>query len=239
MTAVLPERRVERRQPVQGGRRWRWVATALLAAAAVAVLTWVIAFSSILGAANVRVRGTHTLTADRVRAAADIVSGSPLARLDTGAIERRIEGLPDVASARVVVSYPSTVLITVRERVAVGYLELARGAVLVDVTGRQFRSVATPPRGLPRFDVPAGVPGEAPARAVAVVAGALPATVRAALASIQASDPSAVTLNLSDRRVVRWGSVERSDTKGAVLVALLGRPGSVFDVSDPDLAVVR
>lgn len=239
MTTALREPRVSNAEPPARRRRWRWLAAAVVVVVLVGVLTWIVAFSSILGVSTVRIRGSHTLTGDQVRTASGIELGDPLVRLDTGSIEQRIERLPDIASAHVMVSYPSTVLITVRERVPVGYLTLSRGAVLVDVTGRQFRSVTSAPAGLPRFDVPPGAVGEASARAVAQVAGALPTALRRSLTSIQAVDPSSVTLDLADHRIVRWGSADRSDIKGRVLTALLTQPGSVFDVSDADLAVVR
>jgi cell division protein FtsQ len=44
---------------------------------------------------------------------------------------------------------------------------------------------------------------------------------------------------LRDHRVVRWGSPDRSSDKARVLSALLARPGTVFDVSDPDLVYAR
>ena len=48
-----------------------------------------------------------------------------------------------------------------------------------------------------------------------------------------------VTLGLVDDRSVRWGDPERSADKIAVLGPLLGQPGSVYDVSSPDLPTVR
>ena len=48
-----------------------------------------------------------------------------------------------------------------------------------------------------------------------------------------------VTLGLADGRSVRWGDPERAPDKIAVLVALLGQPGKVYDVSSPDLPTVR
>ena len=61
----------------------------------------------------------------------------------------------------------------------------------------------------------------------------------ALLATIQADDPAGISLVLRDNRIVRWGGPDRSSDKARVLAALLARPGTVFDVSDPDLVYAR
>jgi cell division protein FtsQ len=206
---------------------------------ALAVGTWVVAFSSVLGAKRVVVHGAHRLSAAHVRAAAAVPHGAPLVRLDTGAVTSRVEALPDVASARVEVSYPSTVVITIRERVAVGYLSAGDSAVLVDETGDQFRKVSAVPRALPRFDLPTGAQAIPTGQAVATVAGSLTPALLAKLTSVTATSPLSITLLLTDGRTVRWGSAERSADKARVLPALLSRPGTSYDVSDPDVVVAR
>jgi cell division protein FtsQ len=222
------------------GRRRR---TALWAGAGAVVLClalgWLVAFSPVLGVGTVSVRGTHLLTVEQVRSAAALQKGSPLIRLDTAAAARRVQRLPEVASASVNVSYPSSVVITVVERVAVGYLSAGGRFVLVDRTGDQFRTVPAKPRGLPRFDVASGSAGVVTGRAVADVAAALPASVRARLASIQALDPTSITLQLTDSRVIRWGSDERNADKARILPALLTQQGTQFDLTDPDQVIVR
>jgi cell division protein FtsQ len=137
------------------------------------------------------------------------------------------------------VSYPGTVLISVVERVGVGYLPHGTTFVLVDRTGDQFRTVAARPRGLPLFEVPSGPAATATARAVADVAAALPDSIRRRLASIQAFDPGSITLLLTDSRVVRWGSDDRNVDKARILPALLNQPGTQFDITDPDQVIAR
>ncbi len=205
----------------------------------VAVLVWMVLFSSVLGADRVVVHGAHVVPADRIRSVADVAHGRPLLRLDTGAIARRVETLPDVAAASVHVRYPSTVVITVTERVAVGYLDAGGKAILADRSGRQFRTVSALPNALPRFDIPVDDRATATGQAVATVAGALTPALLAKLSSISASDPSAITLRLRDGRTVLWGSADRSADKAQVLPALLARGGSEFDVSNPDVVVAR
>ncbi|HEY7046141.1 MAG TPA: FtsQ-type POTRA domain-containing protein [Jatrophihabitantaceae bacterium] len=205
----------------------------------IAVLVWMFVFSSVLGAKRVVVHGAHTVPVSRIESVADVPHGRPLLRLDTGAIAGRVEQLPDIAAASVHVSYPSTVVITVTERVAVGYLSVGGTAILVDKSGRQFRTTSTVPKTLPRFDIPAGQQATAAGQAVATVAGALTPAELGKLSSIAATDPTHITLRLRDGRSVIWGSADRSADKAQVLPALLTRPGTTFDVSNPDVVVAR
>ncbi|MGH8962921.1 MAG: cell division protein FtsQ/DivIB [Jatrophihabitantaceae bacterium] len=205
----------------------------------VALLTWLFAFSAVFGVRTVSVHGTRTLTVDQVRAAAKIADGTPLLRLDKAAVVRRVEALPDVASASISTSFPSSVLITVTERAAIGYVKTGSGFALVDRTGDQFRSVASAPKHLPLFVVPSGTGARTTGGAVATVAAALPASIRAKVSSIQALDPESITLLLTDQRVVRWGSADRSADKARILPALLKQPGTQFDLTDPDQPFAR
>lgn len=199
-----------------------------------AVLVWLLAFSPVFGVRTVDVRGTHHLSAEQVRQAAAIRSGTPLLRLDSGAVQRRVEKLPAVAEASVQTSFPSTVVITVTERTPVGYVRAGSGYRLVDSTGYQYRTVAKKPAHLPHFVVPSGTDSRTTGGAVARVADALPHAVLQRVASIQALDPHAITLLLTDHRVVRWGSAAHSAAKARILPALLHRHGTLFDVTDPD-----
>ena len=223
----------------------------ILAGAAVLILVavWIVAFSPALGVRTVTVTGTkpitstQTLTADEVRTAAKISSGSPLIRLDTGAIRSRVEALPDVASAAVSLAYPSTVRIEVTERVAVGYLANSQAGgspfELVDGTGAQYRDIAAAPANLPRFALPSGAAAQSTGHDVSVVAAALSASVLSQLAEISADSSLSITLILRDGRMVTWGSADNSPQKAALLPSLLAQPGTRFDVSNPNLVVAR
>jgi cell division protein FtsQ len=220
-------------------RRRRWLQLAIAGAGlVVALVVWLVGFSPVLGVKQVLVRGVRNVTVEQVRAAARIGHGTPLARLDTAAVTRRVEDLPVVAAARVRVSYPSTVLITITERTAAGYVAAGSAAVLVDPTGHQYLRVPQPPRGPPRFDIPLGG-SPATGRALATAAAALTPGLRARIGLMQAQSDSSIVFVLTDHRVVLWGSADRSAQKANVLSALLNQPGTQFDISDPDVAVVR
>jgi cell division protein FtsQ len=237
MPAAEPSRIHDPDLPVRervGGPMHRRLILGAGAVVVAAVLTWLAAFSSVLGVRTVEVHGTSALTAAQVRRAAAIASGTPLLRLNTTAVRHRVRSLPEVASVRVSTSFPSTVVISITERVAVGFVQVGSGFGLVDRTGGRFRTVSTQPARLPLFVVPAGPAGRTTSGAVATVAADLPASVRAKVASIQALDPNAITVLLTDQRVVRWGSADRSADKARILPALLSQPGTQIDLTDPD-----
>ncbi|MDR1999267.1 MAG: FtsQ-type POTRA domain-containing protein [Frankiaceae bacterium] len=207
--------------------------------ALVAAAGWVVLFSSVLGVRSVEVSGAALLSADQVRAAAGIRPGAPLARLDTRAIAARVEKVPAVRQAAVELSYPSTVRIRVAERVAVGFQRGDDGGpVLVDQAGTPFRAVDQPPAGLPELIVAA----PDALRAAAPVSAALPPELLSQVASIGADSVNAVTLSLVDGRTVRWGAAAGAAAdaaKAGLLVAVLGQPGSSFDISAAGIVVIR
>lgn len=240
MTSTLSRRGAAAR-PETARRRpsGRLHLAAIAAVVVVVAAVWVVAFSPLFGVRSVEVHGTSTLTTQQVTDAADLANGTPLVRVDTDAVALRVEALPTVASATVETSFPSTVDISVVERVAVG--SLARGGkyVLVDATGVQYRTVSHRPARLPLFDLPEGADAVPSGRAVAHVAGALPAPLLAKVDSVDALDPDMITIDLADGRTVAWGSAADTAAKVRLLPVLLKQDGDVFDVSDPSHPFTR
>jgi cell division protein FtsQ len=227
-------------EPTQRERdaRRSWGLLGILVAC-IATVVWVIAFSPMLGVRSVQVLGARSVSVTDIESAANITHGRPLVRVDTAAIERRVERLARVASASVRVSYPSTVVIMVTERLAVGYLSDGAATTLVDRTGRQFQTVRKAPN-LPHL-IASGAAAYDPAtvRALATVAGALNPALRRVVTAVIGDDPNHIRLLLRYGRLAIWGSADDSLRKVVVLTALLRRSGQSFDVSDPALVVVR
>lgn len=214
-------------------RRWLIaIATFVL----LSLVVWLVEFSSVLGVKNVEVVGDRLLSAAQVRQAAAITPGTPLARLDTSAVERRIGALPSVRSVKVTTSYPNSVRITIDARQAVGYRSIAGTLSEVDQDNVAFVRVTRAPKGLPRLDTT----GDAAVNAdIAAVAGALGRALAAKVARIGAGTAETITLTMADGRTVLWGGTDRGRDKAALLPALLGQPGRYFDVSDPDVVISR
>src|SRR4029078_9717284 len=101
-------------------------------------------------------------------------------------------------------------------------------------TGAEYRTVPAAPDALPHFVLPTGDEQRGTAAAVAEVAAALPRAVARQVRSMDALDPTAITLVLTHDRLVRWGTAERSAEKAQLLPALLRHAVSVVKLTDPD-----
>ena len=211
-----------------------------LALTVVAVVVWALLGSSLLVVRHVRVTGGGGLVpAAAIRSAARIPLGLPLARVDGAAAARRVERLAPVLSARVIRSFPDTVVIAVRQRTPALAVAIASGYALVDSAGVTVTVVGSPPAGLPLLTTPPPMLRGSPAvRDAAEVVQGLPTQLRARVRSVSASAAS-VTLLLSGGITVRWGGPAQGAQKAAELDRLLGTRARYYDVSDPATVVTH
>jgi len=231
------------RRPLAARYRRRRLAAALFGAvvllAVVGLGTRVLLYDA--GLANVEevtVTGLSTVPEQVVRDAAAVTAGGPLISTDTAGVARRVATVEGVASVEVRRAWPHTVEIEVTERVPVALWASPQGLFEVDATGLSYRRAPEPPPALPRL-VFTGVGPQDPATTAAItVLRGLTEPLRAQVATVAVAGTQ-VTLGLVDERSVRWGDPERSADKVAVLGPLLGQPGTVYDVSSPDLPTVR
>ena len=221
-------------------RRTRVRLSLLLVALLVAVAagSWLVLWSSALGVAKVSVTGVTRLSSEQVSDRADIVRGTPLARLDVSAVVDRLSSLPAVESVEVARHWPWWVQIRVRARTAAAVQPRGPSWVLVDRTGVAFATQARRPKGLPTISAPVDA-GPAALRGALDVLDVLPAAVRDQVRQVRAADAEHVTVRLSRGRTVLWGSTERNRRKASVLAVLLSRRASVYDVSAPDTPTTR
>ncbi|MGH3907697.1 MAG: cell division protein FtsQ/DivIB, partial [Pseudonocardiaceae bacterium] len=235
--AVAP--RPPRPHPPARNRRRLQLAAGLTAVLALAgAVGWVLLGSSLFDARSVQVIGTRELSADQVRAVAAVPLGTPMLRLDTGQVAARVAAVPRVAAVQVSRSLAGTVQIAVTERTPIAVLPAPDGVHLVDATGTDFATVPEAPAGLPELRVATVRPGDPATMAAVTVLGSLPAPLRVQVRSIGANSPADVVLMLDEEKTVRWGGVEASKRKAAVLGPLLTQPGEVYDVSSPDLPTI-
>jgi cell division protein FtsQ len=189
----------------------------------------------------VEVTGTVAVPQADVLAAAAVQPGVPLAAVDTDAVATRVAALPPVESVSVGRSWPHTVTVAVTERVPVASVSTSQGPALVDRSGVVYRGAPGP--GLPRLTTTPRSADPATLAAVAVLTSlpeALRAQVETAGAAVVAPGaPGQVTLGLADGKEVRWGTPERAEEKAVALAALLTQPGTVYDVTSPDLPTIR
>jgi cell division protein FtsQ len=240
---VSEQRFAERRRRAGRRRVLRWLA-AVAGVAAVGGLVWLVWFSDVLGVRTVDVEGLTTMKPAQVREAADLVVGTPLARVDTDAAAARVARLERVEHVDVERSWPRTVTVVVRERTAVAWTRVDGDIRLLDRFGVDFRTVSKAPKGLVEVATTATDPRR---RQLAVVAAAsvvsrLRADAPALMKQVQAVDAptrDAVTLDLTRGRTVTWGSAAKAEQKITVLEALLKIDAKGYDVSAPEQPTTR
>ncbi|MDD7968829.1 cell division protein FtsQ/DivIB [Actinomycetospora lemnae] len=219
---------------------WAGVVVGVLVLAA---LVWLTVFSPVLDVRDVQVVGAAPDQVEAVRTAAAIGPGTSLLWLDGDEVAERVRTLPRTASVDVSRDWPGTLVVTVAEREPVLATPApGGGVVLVDATGFGYRTMPARPEGVPALTLPPGIlpsPEDPGTRAAADVVVALPTSLRAEVLEVRANGPYDVGFVLTGGREVRWGADADNERKAAVLAALLTRPGTVYDVSTPDLAVVR
>lgn len=213
----------------------RWLIALAVIVPVAAAIGWLLWFSPWLAVSQVQVTVTSAsdvagpLSADEVRAVAQVETGVPLLRIDTGAIEQRVAAMPQVASASVSRSWPDAIIIDVVRRTPVALVVSAGGYDVVDASGTVIRTIPVMEEGVPL--VRATGDGQAAAFAVA---RDLPDEIARRVVEIEASTRNDVTLILKNGAEVMWGSAEEGPFKAEVLTVLLKEVDARFyDVSAP------
>lgn len=231
----VPEVTPGARRAVRGLKVLVWSALLSVVAVGVGLLLY---FTPIMSVRDIVVIGLEAIPQDEVRGAAAVVPGTPLLRVDTDAVAERVATIRRVASARVQREYPSSLRITVVERVPVVVKDYPDGPHLFDRDGVDF-AIAPPPPDLPYLETATPGPNDPATEAALQVMLALPPGVAAQVGRIAAPSVASITLTLVDGRVVVWGTTDRTDEKALKLAALLTQPGRTYDVSSPDLPTVK
>jgi cell division protein FtsQ len=208
-----------------GRRRLSLIVGALATAAAVGG-GFGIAHSPLFSARNIRIIGATHGESAAILAASRLDAHPPLVDVNPSASARAIEGLPWVESARVAVSFPSTVEVRVTERVAVAYVALGRGGALVDSSGRVLAGVATRPPGVVTIKTARAVPRPGQwlsraDRALSAVASVVPASLAGRIADISRSRHLGIVVALVGEPLVIFGSPTNAREKFVTLATVL------------------
>lgn len=223
------------RGTVRGLKMLMWTALISVVVVGLGLLLY---FTPVMSARNVAVVGLDAIPEEQVIDAAAVAPGTPLLQVDTDSVAERVAMIRRVASARVQRQYPSTLRITVVERVPVVVKDYPDGPHLFDRDGVDF-ATEVPPPGVPYLDTETPGPNDPPTQAALQVMTSLPPDVAAQIARISAPSVAAITLKLIDGREVVWGTTDRTEEKALTLAALLTQPGHIYDVSSPDLPTVK
>jgi cell division protein FtsQ len=219
-------------------RGLRTVVVALLAIVVAVGLGLILYFTPLMAARSVLVIGTGAVTQQDVLTAARVRPGTPLLQINTDQVADRVATIRQVASARVQREYPSTLRITIAERIPVAVKDFPDGPHLYDRDGVDF-ATGPPPPALPYLDVDNPGPADPPTKAALEVLTSLRPDVASQVGRVAAPSVASITLTLTDGRVVVWGTNDRTEEKAEKLGALLTQPGRTYDVSSPDLPTVK
>lgn len=186
----------------------------VLTLAVVGLVAW-LSTTSLVSAHTIRVRGNAQLSDARVLEVAGLDTTTNVAHLDEDAVARRLEGDPWIARATVERHLPSTIVVTVRERVP---LAVADGhAVAAD--GTVLPGAAT--EGLPTIRAAVGRLSDEQASGAAGVLGGLPRALRGAIEVVTVGTDGTLQLARADGVDVRWGPPGADDAKASSLLAVL------------------
>jgi cell division protein FtsQ len=220
---------------VKRRRAWRAAFFTLVAAGMIGITAWMLFRSPFLVVRSVTVSGTRLVPRSEVLAVSGIEPGTPLIRVNTAQAAARIDTIRQIGSAQVTRSWPSRVVIVVRERIpALALAAPGGGYDLVDADGVVVRWVTGRPADLPLYPdtAPIGMlRGDPDLAAAAAVLGELPARVRDAVASVTAPGPDQVTLQLAGGITVIWGGTDRAGAKAQELTVLMRAHMHYYDVS--------
>ncbi|ROP65750.1 FtsQ-type POTRA domain-containing protein [Curtobacterium sp. ZW137] len=226
-------------------RRAAWVtAGGVVVVLGVSILVAV--YSPLMALRTIEIKGTSRVDDAALRQALSEQIGTPLARLDFGAIKKDIAGFPLIESYVTEEEPPNTLVVTVTERTPVVAVKTGKTFDLVDPAGIVVQSAPKQPDTMPLADIGSAKLGSSVFRTMTEVVLALPSTVRAQVSGVSASTADDVTLTMKDGSRVVWGSPDDSDAKAALLDALVKDHASrdpktavEYDVSAPDNGIIR
>ena len=247
--ASPPGRRTRRRIS------WRTRFFALAGVAVVAGAAWLLLGNRVFVVRSVTVTGTHLVSTSSVIQAADVPLGTPLSRVDAGAVTRRVETIRQVASATVTLDWPDHVAIAVTERVPVMAVRMANGSYdLVDPSGVIVLSATAKPARLPLFATPlsgAALHADPGVAAASSVLAELAPSLAPAVSSVSVeqvptgpgggsvAESQQVTLSMKGGKTIVWGDPGNAAAKNRELEILLRSGVSYVNVSAPGTVVTR
>lgn len=229
------ERALQRRR--QPWRRALWILVSLVLVAAIA---WLAFWSPLLAVRQVQVTGVSGAEKAAVDALVNVDNGTPLARVDLGAVEERVRTRRTIAEVAVQREWPSTLRVRTVPRQPALVLKNPQGQLeVVDSTGVSYETVTKAPAGVPVVTAASskGTTKEALEAALSVI-HTLPVDLAKQVTAIQVSTANLVSFTLDGVKVV-WGGAEQADRKLEILRALLATDPEVIDVSAPDTPVTR
>ena len=242
--------RLKERQQALRRLRLRRATTAAIVVLVVALATWALLLSPLLGLQpqRISVAGSDGSVSDKqVRDVLAPYTGDSLLRLDTGRLSTQVsDKLVRVRQAQVTRSWPRGLRVQLTMRVPVATVQGADGYQVLDNEAVVLERVAEAPSGLVTI-VPDKTDGASGSQtisakqvaAVTQVVGSLTPQTLAQVASGSATEAGQVTLTMSNGASVVWGDTQDNELKARVLATLMTTSASIYDVSSPHRPTTR
>lgn len=218
-----------------------YLLTACLAVVGVAGVMWVVFFSSVFALQVDRIEvsgGNDALSNDAAAQLLSAHASTPITRLSMSSLEDELRALTQVKEATVKRSWPAGISVELVMRTPVMVEHTAQGFAVMDDEAVVLAQVAQAPAGLAVVTLPQEESQRrSAATALTQVRSVLPEHVVGQIVVWDIRDHQ-IQFELSDGRLVKWGTTDDSELKGKVLPLLIEqRPARVYDVSSPTTPV--
>lgn len=221
------------------------VAVAVLVAAVIAGLCWLLFLSPVLrlDASQVTVSGANEWVSEAdIRDIVDGQTGRSLVLVNTGEMTERMSSIPGVTSATATKRWPHGLDVVVASQRPAAMLKPADGDSMtaVDAKARVLNSVAgASADGIPVIevkDVSASLKRTGVREALKVL-DALPESMRNSITKVTADTQDSVTVELDGgKHVVVWGDSSQMKLKKAVVDKILSDPNVIGDKTQVDVS---
>lgn len=222
MTVLAGSLKGRRRQ-----KKWN-VIESIIFVILVLVTGFILLRSPIFEVRKVLVRGNHFLSEEKICSVADIGLGVNIFKLKMAVVTSNLKQVPLIKEAQVARSLPSSVVITVVERVPLGLLPAKEGFIEVDDEGVYLARAGAGTPGLPVItgvQVDLSGPGQVfeseRLRSALDVINGLPAESAANLSEVHVDEDGQIKIYTSEGYQCRFGLPQEIQEKGAIFEQII------------------
>jgi len=165
---------------------------------------------------------------------AQVSLNTQLLRVPTTTVVERLKTITQIGRAEVRRGWPSTLVIEISERTPIALTDIPEGRFLVDETGFPYLP-APAEANLPLVSGP----DDASRASSVLVWQSFPDWLKAEVVITNTDNPNSIWFTLTSGRKVIWGDLTKAEEKSAVLKVLRRMAGSIYDVSTPEVPVVK
>jgi len=212
----------------------RIIFVVVVIAAIISTLLYIGWYSNLLIVKNIEIRGAQEIPVEIISDTAQVSLNTQLLRVPTATVVERLKTITQIGRAEVRRGWPSTLVIQIIERTPIAVTDISEGRFLVDATGFPY----LPAPADANFPLVSG-PDDASRASSVLVWQSFPDWLKPEIVSTNADNPNSMWLLMTSGRTVLWGNVDKAQEKSAVLKVLRRMAGSTYDVSTPEVPVVR